>query len=80
MIILFNMINELSDATHENLVKLLILFAEAERKVGIVKQILAELPDFSPDACFAYLERSRKGRISVSDISEFLISHDANYT
>ena len=62
-------------STQQQLSVLLLNLAEAERRLEVLRIVLAQLPDFSPFSLFQQLDLHRCGSISASELLEFLISH-----
>ena len=51
-----------------------------ERQIEVLRQILAELPEFEPYAAFRRLDRLRKGFITANEIREFLAKNRIQHT
>ena len=63
-----------SSSTKQKLVDFLMRGAEVERKLEIVKEMLAEEEAFTPASLFHRLDVARKGYINEKDINNFMRS------
>ena len=61
-----------SSLTKQKLVDFLVRSAEVERKLEIVKEMLAEEDLFTPASLFHRLDTARKGHIVERDLEAFL--------
>lgn len=62
----------LSFESRQMLRELLLEIAVHEQQIEILRQALAEIPDFEPYAAFRRIDRSRRGSVTAADIHEFL--------
>ena len=65
-------IKALSSQTKQKLLDFLTRSAEVERKLEIVKEMLAEEEDFTPASLFHRLDSARKGYIVERDVDNFM--------
>ena len=61
-----------SSLTKQKLVDFLMRTAEVERKLEIIKEMLAEEELFTPASLFYRLDHARKGYITERDVETFL--------
>jgi Ca2+-binding EF-hand superfamily protein len=61
-----------SSLTKQKLVDFLVRAAEVERKLEIVKEMLAEEETFTPASLFHRLDEARKGFITEKDVNSFM--------
>ena len=68
-----------SHNTKKKLIEFITKTAELERKLEILKEMLAEEPQFTPASLFYRLDSARKKFISEKDIQDFLIDSNIAY-
>jgi hypothetical protein len=68
-----------SSLTRQKLIDFLIRSAEVERKLEIIKEMLAEEEDFTPASLFHRIDTARKGFISERDLESFLKDQALNF-
>ena len=61
-----------SSLTKQKLVDFIMRAAEVERKLEIVKEMLAEEELFTPASLFHRLDTARKGSITEKDLANFM--------
>lgn len=62
----------LSLGTENLITKLLLIIADGEKAVEIIRQVLADQIDFEPYNTFCYLDREGKNYIDEYNIHDFL--------
>ncbi len=70
----------LSFETRTILQDLLLEIAAHERQIEVLRQILCEQPDFESYATFRRIDRLRRGFITASDLTEFLLSNGIHHS
>lgn len=68
-----------SSLTRQKLIDFLIRSAEVERKLEIIKEMLAEEEDFTPASLFHRIDTARKGSITERDLETFLKDQGFNF-
>ena len=61
-----------SRLTESRLMRLLDELARGEKQVEIHRQMLAEMPDFSPYQAFVWIDKHRNDYITFADIQAFM--------
>jgi hypothetical protein len=62
----------MSANTKQKLIRFLEGISAVERKIEMLKQVLAEHVDFTPATIFHRLDSERKGYLGIRDIRDFL--------
>ena len=62
----------LSLGTENLITNLLLIVADGEKAVEVIRQVLADQPDFDAYNTFGYLDRERKSYLDEYNIQEFL--------
>jgi transposase len=68
-----------SSLTRQKLVDFLARSAEVERKLEIIKEMLAEEEDYSPASLFHRIDSARQGFINERNLESFLKEQGLNF-
>lgn len=62
----------MAENSKQKLIRFFEGIASAERKIEMLKQVMAEIPEFTPATIFYRLDSERKSHLGIRDIRDFL--------